>query len=245
MRMRLLPFAVLCLLSLAATAQEQRPLRFSVTEGWAMPMILIEDGRATSGVLYDLQMRLAEKVGRRAELLVMPRLRVQRLMARGEIDVRCYVNPGWLSEPHHQYIWSVPFMVQRDLIVGRNDEADISLAQLPSQRLGTVLGYSYPRLDPLFASGQLQREDARTQELVLEKLEAGRYRYAVSNELALAWFNRDLPEDKRLLALAELSADALSCLVRDAPDVPTQALLQALVQMKQDGEFDAILSRYR
>lgn len=245
MHMRLLPFAMLCSLSLATTAQEPPPLRFSVTESWAMPMIRIEDGRATSGVLYDLQMRLAEKVGRRAELLVMPRLRVQRLMARGEIDVRCYVNPGWLSETHHQYIWSVPFMVQRDLIVGRHDEADISMAQLPGERLGTVLGFSYPRLESLFASGQVLREDARTQELVLEKLEAGRYRYAVSNELALAWFNRNLPEDKRLRALAELSADALSCLVRDAPDVPTQALLRALVQMKEDGEFDAILSRYR
>ncbi|UTH30206.1 substrate-binding periplasmic protein [Ectopseudomonas hydrolytica] len=245
MRMRLLPFAVLCLLSLAASAQEQRPLRFSVTEGWAMPMIRIEDGRATSGILYDLQTRLAEKVGRRAELLVMPRLRVQRLLTRGEIDVRCYVNPSWLSEPHHQYTWSQPFMVQRDLIVGRHDEADISLAQLPGERLGTVLGFSYPHLDALFASGQVQREDARTQELVLEKLEAGRYRYAVSNELTLAWFNRGLPEEKRLRALAELSADALSCLVRDAPDVPTQALLRALVQMKEDGELDAILSRYR
>lgn len=35
-----------------------------------------------------------------------------------------------------------------------------------------------------------------------------------------------------------------SCLVRGEPDVPTMALLRALVQMRQDGEFDATLDRY-
>jgi polar amino acid transport system substrate-binding protein len=33
--------------------------------------------------------------------------------------------------------------------------------------------------------------------------------------------------------------------VRDEPDVPTMALLRALVQMKQAGEFEQILARYR
>jgi hypothetical protein len=89
----------LILLSLGTSAEE-RPLRFSVSESWAMPMIHIEHGQATGGVLYDLQQRLAEKVGRRAEMLVRPRLRIQQMLVRGEIDVRCYVNPAWLSESH-------------------------------------------------------------------------------------------------------------------------------------------------
>lgn len=243
--MRLSLSALLLLLCLAASAEEQRPLRFSVTESWAMPMIKIVDGQAAGGILYDLQMRLAQKVGRRAEMLVLPRLRVQRLLVSGGIDVRCYVNPDWLVESHHQYIWSLPFMVQRDLIVARNADPDFKLEQLRDERLGTVLGFSYPNLEPLLASGAIHREDARTQELALEKLEAGRYRYAVSNELALDWFNRNLPSDQRLHALTEISADLVACIVRDEPDVPTQALLRALVQMRQDGEFEAILARYR
>ncbi|WP_061240285.1 ABC transporter substrate-binding protein [Ectopseudomonas composti] len=237
-------FALLLVFSFSAFAQEQRPLRFAVTESWAMPMMQIVEGRATSGILYDLQMRLAQKVGRRADLLVMPRLRVQRTLVRGEIDVRCYVNPNWLQESHHQYIWSLPFMIQRDLIVGRTAEPGFRLEQLRGQRLGTVLGFSYPPLDALFDSAQVQREDARTQELVLEKLEVGRYNYAVSNQLTLAWFNRQRSAGQRLHALSEISSDLVACIVRDQPDVPTQALLRALVQMKQDGEFDDILARY-
>ncbi|VXC47553.1 hypothetical protein PSEUDO8AS_90056 [Pseudomonas sp. 8AS] len=42
-----------------------------------------------------------------------------------------------------------------------------------------------------------------------------------------------------------MSADPVACLVRNEPDVPTMRLLRALVRMKQDGEFEAILARYR
>lgn len=240
--LRLLPLVLLLLCS--GTLAAERPLRFSVIESWGMPMMRYEQGRAVGGILYDLQMRLAQKVGRRAELMVMPRLRVQQMLVRGEIDVRCYVNPTWLRESHHQYIWSLPFMVQRDLIVARSQEQPLA-ERHNGERVGTVLGFSYPGLEPLFASGQLQRDDARTQELVLEKLEARRYRYAISNQLTLDWYNSRQPAQRKLKPLDEVASDLVACIVRDEPDVPTQQLLRAMVQMKQDGEFDAILARYR
>jgi polar amino acid transport system substrate-binding protein len=240
LRLLLLALLLLCTGALAT----ERPLRFSVSESWGMPMIRYEQGQATGGILYDLQVRLAQKVGRRAELMVMPRLRVQQMLVRGEIDVRCYVNPAWLQESPHQYIWSLPFMVQRDLIVTRATEP--ALPERPDgELLGTVLGFKYPRLEPLFASGQLQRDDARTQELVLEKLEARRYRYAVSNQMTLDWYNSRQPVPRKLKAIDEVASDLVACIVRNEPDVPTQQLLRAMVQMKQDGEFDAILARYR
>ncbi|MGL4317100.1 MAG: substrate-binding periplasmic protein [Pseudomonas sp.] len=241
MRLSLLTLLLLC----APLTAEERPLRFSVTESWAMPMMQIEHGQATGGILYDLQVRLAQKVGRRAELLVMPRLRVQQMLVRGEIDVRCYVNPAWLHESHYQYIWSVPFMVQRDMLVRREHEQPVPPAPAQGELVGTVLGFIYPKLEPLFASGHLRRDDARTQELALEKLQANRYRYAVSNDLALQWFNRRQPATRKLQAERELSADLVACIVRDEPDVPTMPLLRAMVQMSNDGEFEAILAKYR
>lgn len=207
-------------------------------------MIHIEHGQATGGILYDLQQRLAEKVGRRAEMLVGPRLRIQQMLVRGEIDVRCYVNPAWLNESHHQYIWSVPFMVQRDLLVGR-DKQQLQISQMQGETIGTVLGFTYPELAPLFASGHLRRDDARTQELALDKLKARRYDYAISNELTLQWFNRQQPAGHNLQPQLEISSDIVACIVRDEPDVPTMRVLRALVQMRQADEFETILSRYR
>ena len=118
---------LLLAVGVAAFAQEQRPLRFAVIEGWAMPMMQFVDGQTTTGILYDLYMHLAQKVGRDAELVVIPRLRAQSARARGEIDVHCYVNPSWHQDSHHQYIWSQPLLVQHGLIVGRSAEPDFGL----------------------------------------------------------------------------------------------------------------------
>lgn len=240
--MRWLPAALL--LYMADTLAAERALRFSVSESWAMPMIRIEQGQAVGGILFDLHTRLAQKVGRQAEQLVLPRLRIQQMLVRGELDVRCYVNPSWLTESHHQYIWSVPFMVQRDLLVARTAQP-VTTDQLHDTLIGTVLGFTYPTLTTRFDSGDLRRDDARTQELALTKLGARRYDYAISNELSLHWFNRHQTAPQRLMAVQELAADVVACIVRDEPDVPTMPLLRALVQMKQAGEFDAILARYR
>lgn len=240
---KLLPALLLLTLSCAPLASE-RALRFSINDSWAMPMVHIKDGEAVDGILVDLQLRMAAKVGRKAELLVMPRLRVQDALNTGEIDVRCYVSPTWANSGHYRYIWSLPFMTQRDVLAGVRPE-QLQPEQLLNERLGTVLGFTYPRLEPLFASGQVKREDARTQHQVLLKLSARRYRYAISNELSLHWFNRHQPPGQKLHSLGEVAADPIACIVRDAPDVPTMALLRAMVQMKQAGEFDAILARYR
>lgn len=235
---------LLLALSTCPLLAAERPLRFSINDSWAMPMVQIERGQAIGGILVDLQRRLAAKVGRKARLLVMPRLRVQQALESGDIDVRCYVSPNWLHSGHHRYIWSLPFMTQRDVLVGRVP-GPMQPEEIQRQRLGTVLGFTYPRLQPLFDSRQLLREDARTQHQVLLKLEAARYSYAISNELSLHWFNRARPAHQRLHMLGEIAADPIACIVRDAPDIPTMALLRAMVQMKQDGEFEAILARYR
>ena len=241
--LKLLPALLLLALSHPGCAEE-RALRFSINDSWAMPMVHIENGQAVAGILVDLQQRLAAKVGRKAELLVMPRLRVQQALDNGEIDVRCYVSPNWVNGGHYRYIWSLPFMSQRDVLVGTR-AANLQAEQLQGERLGTVLGFAYPRLEPLFASGQLQREDARTQDLALLKLSAHRYQYAISNELSLHWFNRQQPTGQKLHILSEIASDPIACIIRDAPDVPTAALLRAMVQMKQAGEFDELLARYR
>ena len=80
---------------------------------------------------------------------------------------------------------------------------------------------------------------------MLLKLSARRYRYAISNELSLHWFNRHQAPGQKLHIISEVAAEPVACIVRDAPDVPTMALLRALVQMKLAGEFDEILARYR
>ncbi|MCV9919310.1 ABC transporter substrate-binding protein [Pseudomonas sp. BT-42-2] len=236
--------AILLLCSTHSLA-EQPVLRFSVAESWSMPLIRIEHQQPVEGILFDLMQAAAREAGVRAEYHLMARLRLQQALEDGDIDVRCYVTTHWLIERPGNYVWSVPLIQQRDLLVSRSaDLAPINPEQLPAQAIGTVLGYRYPTLDPLFSQGRLRREDSRNQQLALQKLEAGRYRYAVSNQLSLHWFNRQLPAAQRLRVQGVLEEQSLGCMVRNDPTLPTQALLRALVRIKQSGEVERIVQRY-
>ncbi|MFJ4066786.1 substrate-binding periplasmic protein [Pseudomonas sp. NPDC089996] len=224
---------------------EQPVLRFSVVESWSMPLVRVEKDQPVEGLVFDLLQALAREAGVRPEYHVLARLRLQQAMDDGDIDVRCYVSTQWFNDRPGNFVWSIPLIRQRDVLVGRPGDDDATRPeQLPPQAVGTVLGYAYGTLEPLFAQGRLQREDSRSQQLALQKLQIGRYRHAVSNELSLQWFNQGLPAGERLQVQAVLEEQALGCMVRNDPAIPTQGVLRALVRMKESGEIDRIVQRY-
>ena len=235
----------LLLVSLSVAAAEA-PLRFVVSDSWAMPMVQMErGGRPTQGILHDIMLSLATQVGMPAQFHVLPRARVQNAMDHGEVDIRCHVSPSWLPNLSGDYSWSVPLLVQRDLLIGRRESpTSVNLAGLQRQSIGTVRGYNYPTLQPLFDADRLHREDARNQEQVLDKLLAGRYHYAVSNQWTLDWFNQRLLPDRQLQSVALVHEQTVGCYVRNDPKVPVQRILNTLQHMKMSGEIDDIIRLY-
>jgi polar amino acid transport system substrate-binding protein len=210
-----------------------------------MPLIRLENNQPVEGIMFDLMNALAADLQRHPEYHVMPRLRLQAAMERGSVDVRCFVMPSWTTGPSGNFSWSPPLFVQRDwLIADSRETAPTSLANLPSQVIGTVLGFHYPALQAQFDSGHFERDDARNQLQVLQKLQAGRYRYAVSSQLSLDWFNRSLPEAQHFKPVALLEEQALSCNVRNNPDVPTQRILRSLEAMKKSGMIERMFRHH-
>jgi polar amino acid transport system substrate-binding protein len=96
----------------------------------------------------------------------------------------------------------------------------------------------------LFDSGHLLREDARSQDQTLEKLLAGRYRYAVTNQWTLDWFNQRQQAERQLQGVAVLQEQSVGCFVRNDPGVPVQRILRTLLRMKMSGEIDDIIRLY-
>ncbi|MHC8291639.1 substrate-binding periplasmic protein [Pseudomonas sp. XS1P51] len=234
----------LLLISLNVAAVEP-PLRFVVPDSWAMPMVQLERGQPTQGILHDVMVSLATQVGAPAEFHVLPRARVQNAMEHGEVDIRCYAAQSWLPNQSGDYIWSIPLWTQPDVLISRHGPLTAVVpAHLPRQAIGTVHGYSYPTLQPLFDADRLHREDARNQEQVLEKLLAGRYHYAVSNQWTLDWFNQRLLPERQLQGVAVLLEQNVGCYVRNDPKVPVQRILRTLLRMKMSGEIDDIIRLY-
>jgi len=245
--MRLLLSALLSLTCLGScfSYAAEAPLRFSIADSWSMPLVQIDGAQPTAGFLFDMMQSLARQVGRPAEYHVLARMRVQSALDRGEVDVRCYAAQSWVPNFSGDYTWSLPLMTQRNLLISTADNAaPIRTDQLNEQMIGTVLGYTYPRLQPLFDNHQLHREDARSQEQVLQKLVAGRYHYAVADEWSLNWYNRQLPPDKQLRSVSIVEEQAVGCIVRNDPNLPVQTILRALLRMKMSGEIDQIIERY-
>ncbi|MDP0995763.1 hypothetical protein, partial [Klebsiella pneumoniae] len=56
------------------------PLRFSVSDSWAMPMVQLDGDQPTQGILYDLMSSLATQVGRPAQFHVLARARIAGAM---------------------------------------------------------------------------------------------------------------------------------------------------------------------
>lgn len=79
---------------------------------------------------------------------------------------------------------------------------------------------------------------------MLEKLHAGRYRYAVSNQWTLDWFNQRLLPGQQLKGVAVLQEQIVGCYVRNDPKVPVQRILRTLLRMKMSGEIDDIIRLY-
>jgi len=239
-----LALSALVLVACNALAEEP-PIRFAVGEAWSMPLIDLNEGVPYRGIMFDLLHSLATQVGSPAEYQVLPRLRMAVAMERGDVDVRCYTAQSWQPNLSGDYIWSLPLIEQRDFLVARAaDGAAVNPDDLQGEYIGTVLGYAYDTLEQGFRDGRLIRDDARSQGLVLEKLAIGRYRYAVTNQLSLAWFNRHRTASERLEPVALLQVQQLGCYVRNDPALPVQRILRVLLRMKMSGEIDRIQQRY-
>lgn len=241
--MRRILLSLLLLASQASTA-DQPALRFAVSESWSMPLAEIDEHQPTSGILFDIMSSVARQVGRTAEFHVMPRMRIQTALENAEVDVRCYTSKAWITPLKGNFLWSQPILIQRDLLLASPLTVGPYPDQFDNEVVGTVLGYNYPELQHLFDRHNLVREDARNQEHVLRKLVAGRYNYAVSNELEMIWINRELPPAHRLKIVSVITEQPAACVVRNDPAIPARQIVDTLQKMTESGEIQRIVERY-
>jgi ABC-type amino acid transport substrate-binding protein len=196
-------------------------------------------------LIFDIMQSMAAHAHLTAEYRVVPIQRVQRTLERGAIDVRCYAAQSWMPSLSGDYTWSLPLLIQRDLLISTPDNATPRTPDtLTNETIGTVLGYAYPTLQTAFDNHTLRRDDARSEVQVLQKLQIHRYRYAVGNQWSLDWFNRNLPDDQKLRGVAVIDEQPVGCIVRNDTDIPAQRLMRILLRMRMSGEIDRIMSRY-
>ena len=244
----LLQGAGLC--GLADTARGAAPaappadgvLRVALSSAHSQPYVSWHNNLPVGGLDWQLAQAVAERLGLRAEPVVLPPLRLRLAAQAGEFDLLCGVDPVRLPDPD-PYEWSRALAEYPELLLGqRSAEPVDTVEQLAAGAIvGTPVGHLQPLLEPRFQDGRLARDEAQGEERLLLKLQAHRHPYAIMTMPAL----RAQLADER--AATELAAWRLPvgsvryhCAVPRRGRLSLSTLNTALESLRQNGRWAAL-----
>ncbi|WP_332855386.1 substrate-binding periplasmic protein [Duganella sp. S19_KUP01_CR8] len=229
------------------------PVRFLMLENRTMPFGLVVPGPngrllLAGGITKDWQDALARELGRTPAYVLLPRKRQDMAVVQKLVDLRCFVSPDWLtSEQVELYDWPAPFFDVEERLVGPlNGKSAESIDELSGVRIGTVLGYNYRNLEPLFADGRAKRDDASNETSSLLKQVAGRTDFMVMRSLDFEYQLKTDPTLKKLrLTPVVISHFAMYCARPKYSSVSLRDLNNAQTRLLNAGVLERILASYR
>lgn len=232
------------------------PIRASVSESYAEPLAKWskDESKLEGGLVKDLVDAVGRQAGRPVSYVPLPRSRISLEVAAGRIDLRCYLSKEWVPKPE-LYEWSGILFVEKNVLVGKKsspapkaegsgDGVSRAFEKIKGKKVGSVLGYAYPRLESIKASGDLEMEDASSEEANLDKLARGRIDFAIISKMSLDHYLKKKGEK-------EIESDGLLIDSHDiecaAPkeSVGGKSLISALEKVKSSGELARILAKYK
>jgi polar amino acid transport system substrate-binding protein len=224
----------------AADNNDAPPLTFVVSSANSAPLEITANGESSGGVIHDVSVELARRLGRQARFVTTSRKRIEDDLRVGRADALCYATPQWINAP---LSWTIPFIPNGEVIVMRQEAPAIkSLSDLRGKTLGAVLGYAYPQLQ--LAGGGITRDDAPSMQVNIRKLLTGRTQYAIVDSLSLAYEARTNSELTKMPTFATSQFKA-QCGFATRLNIPTKQINDAVAGMERDRTLDRILARYR
>ncbi len=208
-----------------------------------MPQALIQRDKLSDGILRDIGVALAAKLGREAQFHVLPRKRLAvELVVGGDADIVCGYLSDWLPG---ELDWSKPFLPDEQLLLSsKPGPAPARPADLKGQVIGTVLGFVYPEMQQLLGAGFV-RDDAQDAGANLRKLSVGRMRHAIVGRLQ---FDYQLRQGHYKLDLHKplvISSYQSQCALSRRSKVTLAELNKAIAALQADGGVQRILAKYR
>jgi ABC-type amino acid transport substrate-binding protein len=206
-----------------------------------MPVADFRQGELVGGMHHDLGEALAQKMGRKASFLVLPRKRIALALDSGRADIICMYLPDWL--PGH-FEWSQAFFPQTELLISSlNSERPHSLPALQGKPIGTVLGFSYPELEQGIGSGFV-RADGPSNLINLRKLAAGRVQHVATIKV-LYDYQLKLGAKINVHPPLLIKQYLTRCAVSENGHVKLPEVDAAITQLVKDGAISKILSTYQ
>jgi polar amino acid transport system substrate-binding protein len=242
--MRFLTFIISAILftSVSALATKKLTLHAVIPDGMAAPLLMESDSSHPKGIVADYTQALFKILGNKGTIAVMTRYRILEYVLEGKIDFICYTSRAW-AEQREDFDWTKTLFMKREVILGPAPMPK-KISDLEGKTLGTMLGYSYPNLEPYLKSKRLFREDVSSEEANLNKVKFDRVKYAVTDEIFLDYYksrNPGIENGRERLFLQEYP---IACSLSRKGQITVAQLNHAIDKLKSSGELKKIFAAY-
>ncbi|HET9236740.1 MAG TPA: transporter substrate-binding domain-containing protein [Oligoflexus sp.] len=240
-------FMMLIMLSGVATPLQAKELRISASAYLSEPYTIYEKGVLRAGLVKDIFDELGLELGVSIHYVDLPRKRVEAGLESGEIHIAPVAHPHWLSKDFTGD-WTEPLFMMRELLVM---QASSTLnyqgpGDLKGLRIGTILGYHYPYVEPYFRSGATFRADVQRADQSVDMLLNRRIDAYIVHDISFRYFQK---MDKRaaLLRAVDLknTGTEISWAVSKKLPVPFERLQAFIRGLKKSGRIERILKKYQ
>jgi polar amino acid transport system substrate-binding protein len=201
------------------------------------------------GLYFDLAVYLNHKTDSyQFTTELMPRKRLDVLLAGPFTDVVIGVQPGWFKPLADKMVFTAPFLHDKDMFVSdaRKPVRDKDLADLTGKIFIGSQGYKYQGIDEAVAAGTIQRVDTLQEDYVLDMLRLGRGDFTIISSSTLSYkFSHG--EHARHFHVATTPHDVIQrrfMLSKTDPQL-YQFLQQVIRQMPADQEWQLLLDKYQ
>ncbi|MBO9668337.1 MAG: transporter substrate-binding domain-containing protein [Bdellovibrio sp.] len=218
------------------------PLRVAIPYSLPPPLLIMNKDKP-EGIVKDYVNVISKHLHRDFTYVVIPKFRIHEMIAKGLAELNCYTSPLWVPNPE-KYTWSKVLFHKKEIIATLK-KTPTSLADLKGQRVGTVLRYIYPHLDPLFENKRLIREDVATEEQNMQKLINKRIDYVVADEVQLDYFLKENADKKFVVNRMLINEYPIHCLLTTHDASFVKAFNHAIDDIKKSDEFQGIFNKYK
>jgi polar amino acid transport system substrate-binding protein len=221
-------------------------IRFSASNSWSAPFAFYDhDKNLIGGILKETMDAIAAQLGREPLYLTLPRKVVDQASEQNKIDMRCYVVEGWVKDPN-LYNWSEEIFDVVNVIAFAHGTPPVRrIEDLKGVKVGTVLGYKYPKLEAQFTDGTMFRSNACSESSNIQKLVQNRVSYAIVENLEFAWQVKGKDRQKfESKDFFELERFPIKCALLKTSSVSAADFNRAIGKLKREGFFKKLLSKY-
>jgi len=217
---------------------------------YGQPPFVLAASERNGGLAAAFVEQLNQAVGPaiRFNLETLPRRRLElELGNRAQLGLALFLAPEFLLEPAQRVgSWSVPVMLDENLLVAMQPLKLSSLDDLRGLRLGGISGHIYRHLGPLIDSGLITRDDAVDHIGNLRKLCLGRVDFVVISRSELAGTEPHARCSQRFKSTAFPQPQVIlrRVLVRMPTDESSRLVLDAIAAVACGARWTAALAQY-